>query len=452
METRYHSVVLDEEKCKGCTNCIKRCPTEAIRVRGGKAFILTERCIDCGECIRICENHAKRALADGLDALGKYEYRVALPAPSLYAQFNAVKPESIISSLYHLGFDEVCEVAYAAELTTFAIRSYIEQYLNQNRHDKSPLISSSCPAVTRLIQVRFSSLIPNLIPIDPPYLTAAKCFLRDKLPMLNIPREKVGIFFISPCPAKITEIKTAQEKLVDGAIPFNTIFGELKHCLKKKKLQVINQQSSGVGIGWARAGGENVAVQLENAMSVDGIHNVVALLEEIEMGKLNQIDYVEAMACPQGCVGGALSVENPFVARVTVRKLADHYGDKSLLPAVRHKGEVLKTEDPLFFTHDKPIAAKPILQLDPDLNTAIIKMSQLEEILTKLPGIDCGACGSPTCRSLAEDIVQGKAQLTDCIIILREQLEELAQKLLVLAQIRPPAMGLIVEKEETNDS
>ena len=57
----YHSVTLNEEKCVGCTNCIKRCPTEAIRVRGGKAVIASERCIDCGECIRICPHHAKRA-------------------------------------------------------------------------------------------------------------------------------------------------------------------------------------------------------------------------------------------------------------------------------------------------------------------------------------------------------------------------------------------------------
>ena len=54
MEPRSHSVVLEEEKCKGCTNCIKRCPLEAIRVRSGKALILTERCIDCGECQRVC--------------------------------------------------------------------------------------------------------------------------------------------------------------------------------------------------------------------------------------------------------------------------------------------------------------------------------------------------------------------------------------------------------------
>lgn len=57
----FHSVRLDESKCMGCTNCIKRCPTGAIRVRRGKAYIISERCIDCGECIRICPHHAKYA-------------------------------------------------------------------------------------------------------------------------------------------------------------------------------------------------------------------------------------------------------------------------------------------------------------------------------------------------------------------------------------------------------
>ena len=51
MDAYFHSVRLDKDKCKGCTNCIKRCPTQAIRVRAGKAHIIKERCIDCGECI-----------------------------------------------------------------------------------------------------------------------------------------------------------------------------------------------------------------------------------------------------------------------------------------------------------------------------------------------------------------------------------------------------------------
>ncbi|MBQ1225608.1 MAG: 4Fe-4S binding protein, partial [Clostridia bacterium] len=58
-EVINHSVTLDISKCKGCTNCIKRCPTEAIRVRNGHAIIKEEKCIDCGECIRLCPYKAK---------------------------------------------------------------------------------------------------------------------------------------------------------------------------------------------------------------------------------------------------------------------------------------------------------------------------------------------------------------------------------------------------------
>jgi Fe-S-cluster-containing hydrogenase component 2 len=100
MQGYYHSVTLDEDKCMGCTNCIKRCPTEAIRVRDGKAYIIAERCIDCGECIRICPYHAKIAVTDPLDAIDDYRYKIALPAPTLYGQFeNLTSIDSVLT--YH---------------------------------------------------------------------------------------------------------------------------------------------------------------------------------------------------------------------------------------------------------------------------------------------------------------------------------------------------------------
>lgn len=454
MEVRYHSVILDKEKCKGCTNCIKTCPTEAIRVRNGKAVILTERCLDCGECIRTCENHAKRAIGDTLADLSGFYYRVALPAPSLYAQFKPeVSPKHILQTLLKIGFNEVYEVAYAAELTTYAIRRYISEY-TQVKNPSLPLISSSCPTVVRLIQLCFPGLIPNVIPIDPPYVTAAKMFLRERLPALGIPREKVGLFFITPCPAKITEIKAEEDKevgsYVDGAIPISLIYGELKHALESGGKSEISQKSSGLGIGWGRAGGENVALKTENSLSVDGIHNVVTVLEEIEMNKVSGIDYIEAMACPEGCVGGALTVENPFVARVKIRKLAEKYNDQELRPFLRELGARLNKEE--FFQSKQKLMAKSVLHLDTDLGTAIKKMEKLEEFIERLPGLDCGACGSPTCRSLAEDIVQEQAQLYDCIFLLREELEVLAKNLLILAQKRPPAMGEdYLRKEEKKD-
>ena len=93
---------------------------------------------------------------------------MALPAPSLYGQFKqGVLPRAVLGALRRLGFDEVYEVAAAAEYTTYAVRTYLEEYTAKNDRKNLPLISSSCPAVVRLIQVRFPGLIPGSFRLNP---------------------------------------------------------------------------------------------------------------------------------------------------------------------------------------------------------------------------------------------------------------------------------------------
>lgn len=145
-----HSVYLKTDLCNGCINCIKRCPTQAIRVRNGKATITSEYCIDCGECILICPHHAKASHFDRLDILNQYKYTVALPDPTLYSQFNNIEDTNIVlTALIHMGFDDVYEVAYAAEIISEVSQQYIARHPEQ-----WPFISTSCPSVVRLIRVR----------------------------------------------------------------------------------------------------------------------------------------------------------------------------------------------------------------------------------------------------------------------------------------------------------
>lgn len=446
MTETFHSVRLDETKCKGCTLCIKHCPTEAIRVRDGKARINVDRCIDCGECIRICENHAKNAVTDTLAELRKFKYNIALPAPSLYGQFKGVSVGRILEGLRRTGFDEVAEVAIGAEYVTVAVREYLKQHRAQK-----PLISSACPAIVRLIQVRFPSLIDHIIPITSPARAIAKATRWERAAALNMDPSQIGMFFITPCPAKALAVHdpVAEAKIVDGAISMQEVYGSIKRILPQINKEETSR-ATGLGYGWARAGGENQAVGLENHLAVDGIHNVIQVLEEIELEKLTDIDYVEALACLGGCVGGPLVVENPFVARVRIRKLAEK-DNRELPDETLKKALDMYAKGELFV--EGSLEPNRIMQLDQDFEAAIAKLEQLEATLARLPGLDCGSCGSPSCRALAEDIVQGHAQEIDCVFKLREQLSDLAQKLVDLAKKIPPAMSKeYAERNEDEDS
>ena len=153
-----HSVMLDTEKCKGCTSCIKHCPTEAIRVRDGHARIENKRCIDCGECIRVCQYKAKKAIYDRFEDFADYKYRIALPAPALYGQFEEVNDlDAVLSALIECGFDEVFEVARAAEIAS----EYTRKFLEERDDFQRPVLSSACPVIVRLISIRYPLSYPG---------------------------------------------------------------------------------------------------------------------------------------------------------------------------------------------------------------------------------------------------------------------------------------------------
>ena len=108
-------------------------------MRAGKARINAERCTDCGECIRTCDNYAKTAITDPLSRLKDYEYAIALPAPALYSQFGPdVDPATVLAALIDMGFDDVFEVAYGADISTFLT----VEYLRRNKR-KGPMISAA---------------------------------------------------------------------------------------------------------------------------------------------------------------------------------------------------------------------------------------------------------------------------------------------------------------------
>ncbi|MHB1315623.1 MAG: [Fe-Fe] hydrogenase large subunit C-terminal domain-containing protein [Christensenellales bacterium] len=426
MPEYFHSVRLDKDKCMGCTNCLKKCPTEAIRVRNGKAHIIAEKCIDCGECIRACKHHAKLAVTDNIAAIEKFKYRIALPAPSLYAQFKGMKnSDSILYGLKMLGFDYVFEVASAAEIVSLATRREIL------RAKKKPVISSACPAIVRLIQVRFPELLDHLSRIDSPMEMAARIAKEEFAKKENIKMEDIGAFFITPCPAKMTSILSPvgiEKSNVDGAISILEIYGLMSSQLHKPVLnQPVHEQAGAIGVGWAVTGGECNGLVTENSLSVDGIHNVIRVLEEVENGKLENLDFLEGLACTGGCVGGPLMFENPFVGKTRICKLSEGLKKTDL----EEKLSAYISDEKKYIIN--AVRPRQIMRLDEDMEKAMAKMNKIAEIQKRLPGLDCGSCGAPSCDTLAEDIVLGYADELDCIFKLRDKVRFLAEEMVSLA-------------------
>ena len=431
---KFHSVTLDVAKCVGCTACLKRCPTESIRIRERRARIIDERCIDCGECIRICEHHAKVATTNPLSAINRYPYKIALPAPALYGQFKNLQAAAAIpAALKMMGFDYVCEVAHGADIVSRAIMEKMKE-----PDVPRPLISSSCPAVVRLIQTRFPELIDNIVDVKSPMEVAAIEARRRFCAERGVADKDVGCFFITPCAAKMTAIRNPlghKTSAVSGAISFLEVYGVLSELLRKGNLKpdLAHFSATSFGVNWARTGGEALAIGENEALAVDGIDDVNRVLEAIENDRLPNLRFFEGQACDEGCVGGPIAFENPFIARNRIRQLSlTEKSDVSLAEAVTDR-DLAQVGHMLRF--DAEIQSVDSLRIDTDLKQALAKMQRIEEIRKKLPGLDCGSCGSPTCQALAEDIVGGFAREMDCLFLLKEQVRLMAKQMVDISEM-----------------
>ncbi|HOY73004.1 MAG TPA: [Fe-Fe] hydrogenase large subunit C-terminal domain-containing protein, partial [Tenuifilaceae bacterium] len=181
------------------------CPTEALRVRGGKALLQSNRCIDCGECYRVCPTGAIIVEQDDFNSIFNYKYRVALVPSVLLAQYpEDVSVDMAIHALLRIGFTKVVIVEDSVDYLITRINAYII-----NNPSRKPIISSFCPAIVRLVQVRFPWLVGNIMLVKPP-IDLTSSFIRRKLTEEGIPEQEVGIFYITPCAAKIAAVKSPE--------------------------------------------------------------------------------------------------------------------------------------------------------------------------------------------------------------------------------------------------
>ncbi len=416
-----HALALDKDMCIGCSHCMRACPTEALRIVNGKPVLDPDRCVDCGNCFKVCPTKAIYIKEDDFDSIFNYACRVALVPAVFMGQFpNDITVSRIYQIMKEIGFTHIIETEATVPIYTEAKNRYAAEH-----PDIRPLISTFCPAIVRLIQVKFPGLVDNLLPIKAPIdLTAL--YIRRKLEKEDWNPEDIGIFYITPCAAKIAAVKTPvgeTKSSVDGVINMDSLYNRVFHEIKKqgkdyKELKLPISQLSSDGVLTSLTNGERRLSNARHSYSIDEIHNVTEFLEKVENDEIEDVDFLELRACDQSCPGGILTCDNRFLMCERIfgraRKIADR----------ERKGEQTKdkevdSERNYLFNNVKVGEIKPrsMLVLDDDITVALHKMSHINEIRSKLPQRDCGICGAPTCDAFAHDIVMRGAKLSDCIFM-----------------------------------
>jgi len=413
-DAHYHSIRFDASACHGCMACMRVCPTQAIRVRRGHAAMLEDRCIDCGECIKVCAKSAIVPLTESAAGLGQYESTVAIPSPALYTQFDGeITPGTILQALRESGFDDAATLSWSCGAATRAIELFLLSY-----RGPKPVISSFCPSVVRLVQVKYPGLVDLLLPILSPREIAAREAKRVLSAATGLPVERIRAVYITPCPAKMVSIVDhpgMAVSYIDSAVGISDIFPLLAPVIRDVQTSGVRppETETAAGLGWAFSINLPSSLPAEDTLSVWGLPNVLRILDDIDKGRLQQYMFVECHACFEGCVSGALTVANPYVARARALRLQQSLPKRDLFdPAVmraRHdRGDFCTTA---------PFIARPPHPLGRDIVGAISRMQERDRIAAALPGIDCGACGSPTCATFAEDVVIGEAEEAQCVFV-----------------------------------
>ncbi|WAC07409.1 MAG: 4Fe-4S dicluster domain-containing protein [Thermodesulfobacteriota bacterium] len=419
-----HAFKIDRDKCRGKLACMGRCPTQALRVKDGKAEVISELCIDCGNCLKACPSGAISATTHSLKAVWKNKYKVAVPSPVLFSQFpDGISSAQIIEGLKSIGFDAVYILSVENALVNKAIREFVAQWKGP-----FPLIPPYCPVIVRLIQVAYPGMIGQLLPIEVQRELAGREAKRKYAKMLGISTDEVAAIHVTPCQAKsisIVEPAEGAKSYLDGGIGISDVYNailtyaqsskESESKIPEKDIFFSAEMFQGVLRGQRRN------LHGFHYIPLTGLRNVIHVFDDVEKGKMRLVDFLECYACWGGCTNGNLTVDNFYVARSKLHRLVTELPEKS--PVI--EAEVEKRYSSQDFFLKAPLKPRSIKGDMGNLKERIKRIKEAEAILTTLPGLNCGLCGAPSCKALANDIASGEAKKTDCIFFSKDRLDRL---------------------------
>jgi len=414
------------ERCTGCYACVRKCPAKTIRIREGLAEVIKEGCIDCGYCVNVCVTKAKQVDSDiesVQQMLSQHSDVIALLSSSFPAVLIECHPGQLVAALKKLGFSEVVEDAFGAELVGLEYTRFL------NRNKERPVISSNCPAVVSYIEKYYPSLLGNVAPIVSPMIAGGRIIKWHHNP-------KAKVVFIGPCIAKKVE---SADKSVAGVVDAVLTFADLRDMLHAKGIiptKEKEEQFSGpkpnlgrlfaISGGLLKVIGLSDDILLNDVMSVHGRDYVVKILDEFADGRITA-RFANLYFC-HGCIDG------PFIDN----ELSGFRRKELISEYTRANADAAQTKI--------DIGSYANIDLSRQFTTQPVSLpvpteEDVHRVVYRLGGTDCGACGYDSCHELATSICQGMAEIEMCWPYVLRQLKTTqdglvqAEKLTSLGQL-----------------
>ena len=248
----------------------------------------------------------------------------------------------------------------------------------------------------------------------------------------GIPKDRIGILYITPCPAKMISIKQPAEKEksnLDGCIAISDIYNNLYRTLMarntrdwKKKIDP-RWSPSQYSLRWGTAVGMVANFKDLRWLSLSGTQNIVAILDDIEAGRVQDVDYIECLSCLGGCTGGSLTVENTYVSRSRLIRFGQDY--RKSFTEVQEE-EIEKAYKQGYFNIKAELRPRKS-EAKVNILDAVARLRKKEALTTSLPGVDCGLCGSPSCDEFAGDVSDGDSSAGGCIFLSKKHRDKLVR-------------------------
>ena len=412
-------VYTTENECQDCYKCVRHCPVKAIRIVGGKASVIPEACVACGQCVKVCPAHAKKIRSDlarlkELLASGAKLY--ASVAPSFAGYFKGVTIGRLAAALRRLGFAGTSETAHGAE----SVSAHVSRLLAET--DSPLVISSACPAAVDMVRKYLPGYAKFISPLPSP--VRAHCGLL---------REAFGadakVVFFGPCAAKKNEADRNP-----GQLALACVFPALERLLEERGISLApDGEEDELALGPAEEGrfysvegGMNDTIRDGSAnvryVSVSGLENLRRMLGELPRelrsgaAPAARKIFVEALACPGGCVNGpAMPADGGSLATL--------FATDAESPIQTSAGRC--------FAHCGTAAypPEPVREEEPDEATMAQALARVGKT-SKADELNCGACGYETCRAFARALIAGKAEEAQCHTFLKRNFQRTSNALI----------------------